>query len=298
MKISRRDFIKYCGISAAALGLSTIELSKLEEVLANPLSPTVIWLQGSSCTGCSVSFLNRISTTAPLNSADVLINSINLRYHPNIMALAGDLAVAVAEDAYSKGGYILIVEGGIPTNYNGGACVAWTYNGVDVTFQEAVTTLASKATKVICVGTCSSFGGVAAAPPNPTGVKNVQTVTGIKTLNIAGCPPHPDWIVWAVVQLLLGNSIAVDTYGRPTTIYGKTVHSQCPRRGTDESSSYGVDNRCLRELGCRGPQTGANCPAVLWNGRVNWCIDSNAPCLGCTEPGFPGTAPFYQNNGG
>ncbi|MHB1457400.1 MAG: hydrogenase small subunit [Armatimonadota bacterium] len=296
MKITRRDFIKYCGVSAAALGLSSIELTKLEEALANPSAPTVIWLQGSACTGCSVSFLNRISTVAPLNSADVLINSINLRYHPNIMALAGDSAVAVAEDAYNKGGYILVVEGGVPTNFGGGACMAWTYNGVDVTFQEAVSTLAAKAAKVICVGTCSAYGGVSAAPPNPTGVKSVKAATGVNTLNIAGCPPHPDWIVWAVVQLLLGKSIPVDSNGRPTALYGTTVHDRCPRKETDETSSFGIDNRCLKALGCRGPETRANCPTVLWNGRANWCVDANAPCYGCTEPGFPGSRPFYKNS--
>ncbi|MHB1000010.1 MAG: hydrogenase small subunit [Armatimonadota bacterium] len=296
VKISRRDFIKYCGISAAALGLSTVELGELEEALANPNAPSVLWLQGSACTGCSVSFLNRISTSAPTTAADVLINSINLRYHPNIMAAAGDSAVAIAEDAYNKGGYILIVEGGVPTSFNGNTCIAWTYNGEDVTFLEAVKTLAGRASKIICVGTCASFGGIAAAYPNPTGVKSVRNVTGKSTINISGCPPHPDWIVWTIVQLLRGTSISLDSNGRPTTLYNRSVHDQCPRKGTGETKSFGIDKRCLKELGCKGPETRANCPIVLWNNRVNWCVDANAPCHGCTEPGFPGTNPFYKSS--
>ncbi len=44
MKISRRDFLKFCGISAAALGLSANDIFRLKEALANPNGPTVLWL--------------------------------------------------------------------------------------------------------------------------------------------------------------------------------------------------------------------------------------------------------------
>ncbi len=295
MRVSRRDFLKYCGISAAALGISATELGRLEEALANPNGPKVIWLQGSACTGCSVSFLNRISAAAPTSAADVLINSINLAYHTNVMSVAGQSAAEVAEQAYQEGGYILVVEGGVPTAFNGAACWAWTFNGVDVTFQEAVTDLASRASKIICAGTCASWGGVPAAPPNPTAIKGVKAATGKTTINIAGCPPHPDWIIWPIVQALLGNSIALDSSGRPTALYSRTVHDRCPRRDSDDDDgSFGTDGGCLRELGCRGPQTRANCPVDLWNNRTNWCIDANAPCIGCTEPTFPSASAFYS----
>lgn len=298
MKISRRDFLKLCGASAGALGLSMTELGRLEKALANVDGPKVLWLQGSACTGCSVSFLNRISGTAPLTAADVLIKSINLIYHPNLMSLAGDSAVDALNAVYQGGGYVLAVEGGIPTNFGGSACWAYSYKGVDVTFQKAVSDLASRAAAILCVGTCASFGGIPAAPPNPTGVQSVKAVTGKTTVNIAGCPPHPDWIVWAVAQLLLNNSIALDSNGRPTTLFNRTVHDQCPREEYEGGGSFGVDRRCLRGLGCRGPETRANCPQVLWNGRVNWCIDANAPCHGCTNPDFPDPLPFYQRVSG
>ncbi len=295
MKVTRRDFLKLCGVSAATVGLSATDLIKLEEVLANPNAPTVIWLQGSGCTGCSVSFLNRISDSAPQTAKDVLINSVNLAYHPNLMALAGDSAVDEVEKAYQRGGYILAVEGGVPTNFEGNACRAWSSGGEDVTFQQAVLDLSSRAAAILCIGTCAAWGGIPAAPPNATGVKGVKVLTGRTTINIAGCPTHPDWIVWGVVQLLLKKKIRLDSYGRPTAIFtGRTVHDLCPRRETDEAETFGVDRRCLEELGCRGPRTVANCPQVLWNDRVNWCIDANAPCLGCTNADFPGSRPFYQ----
>ncbi|MCU0580173.1 MAG: hydrogenase small subunit [Desulfobacterota bacterium] len=297
MNISRRDFLKYCGLSAAAVGLSATDLTLLEKALASPTGPSVIWLQGSGCTGCSESFLNRISTEGPATAADVLVNAINLVYHPNLMSLAGQDAVAQAQAAYEKGGYLLAVEGGIPTAFGGRACYAWTYNETEVTFEQAVKGLAEKAAGILCVGTCAAWGGIPAAPPNPTGVKGVKEVTGRNTINIPGCPTHPDWIVWAVVQLLTNQPIALDGYGRPTHFFSTSVHDLCPRQGNVVAQNYGRDHQCLMDLGCRGPLTMANCPMQKWNNRVNWCVDANAPCIGCTEPGFPGTNPFYTPRG-
>ena len=212
MNISRRDFLKYCGLSATAIGLSATDLALLEKALANPKGPSVIWLQGAGCTGCSVSLMNRISSAANevKDVGDLLINYINLVYHPNLMALAGQSAVDEAKKAYDAGGYILAVEGGIPTALNGNACWAWTFNEIEVTFKEAVTSLADKAVAILSIGTCASWGGLSAAPPNPLAVKGVKAVTGKNTINIAGCPPHPDWLVWAVAQLLLGKTVALD----------------------------------------------------------------------------------------
>jgi hydrogenase small subunit len=193
----------------------------------------------------------------------------------------------MAEDAYGAGGYVLAVEGGVPTKFAGNTCWAWTYNGEDVTFQQAVLDLAGRAAGILCVGTCASWGGVAAAPPNPTAVKGVSAATGKRTINIAGCPPHPEWIVWVIAQLLLGKTIALDSSGRPKTLFSKKVHERCPRKENRKSTVFGQDQLCLKELGCRGPDTRANCPVQMWNNKTNWCCDANAPCIGCTEPRFP-----------
>lgn len=272
-----------------------MDLTHLEEALASTTGPNVIWLQGASCTGCSVSFLNRMSASAPATAADVLINTINLRYHPQIMALAGQSAVEQAQAAYNSGSYVLVVEGGIPTSFSGAAGWAWTFNGQDVTILDAVKSLATKAKAVVAVGTCASFGGISAAAPNPAGVKSVSAATGVSTINIAGCPVHPDWIVWAISQLILGNTVSKDSNGRPTALYGRTVHSQCPRRDRDGSSGFGGSG-CMRRLGCRGPETHCSCPQSWFNNGTNWCIGANAPCIGCTEPTFSGAQSFYATN--
>jgi hydrogenase small subunit len=295
MELTRRDFLKLAAASAAVLGWEFSDLGRLEEALANPTGPTVLWLQGASCTGCSVSLLNRISTSAPTTAADLLINTVNLAFHPQLMAAAGDSAVDAAKAAYAKGGYILAVEGGVPTAFGGAACLAWTYNGVEVTFKQAVTDLASKAKAVICVGTCAAWGGIPASGPNPTAIQGVKTATGRSTINVAGCPAHPDDVVWVISQLLLAKTISMDSYGRPTYLFPRPVHALCPYREAEETGSLGQEGRCLKEVGCRGPATAGRCHTQRFNGGVNWCMGAGAPCIGCNEPSFPGTQPFYRS---
>jgi hydrogenase small subunit len=298
MDISRRDFLKYVGSAAAAIGISAAQLGMLQDVFANPSAPTVLWFQGSSCAGCSVSLLNRISTTAPATAADLLISSINLAYHPTLMAAAGATAVNAAKAAYAKGNYILVVEGGIPTAFGGAAGFAWRDGSRDVTVMEAVKVYAAKAAKVVCVGTCASFGGIPAAGLNPAGIKSVKAVTGLTTINIPGCPAHPDWVFWAVVQLLTGAPVALDANGRPSALFNNlTVHDQCPRNGATKATRFAQDGQCLMNLGCRGPMTIANCPSVRWNNKVSWCVEANSPCVGCADPSFPANYSFYSGVG-
>ncbi len=294
MQISRRSFLQHCTATAATLGITAAELLSVSEALANPSAPSVIWLQGSGCTGCTISFLNYVSATAPQSAADILITNINLLYHPNLSAAAGSTVADVIAKAVAAGNFILIVEGGVPTAFGGRACSPWSEGGVEVTFLAAVQRLAAKALKVVCVGNCASFGGVSASGSNPTAVQSVKVATGKTTINVAGCPPHPDWIVWTLVQLLQGKTIAVDTYGRPKTLYSKRIHDICPFREADEAKTFGVAGRCLEELGCRGPSTYANCPTNKWNNGVNWCIGAGAPCIGCTSSTFPGTSALFK----
>lgn len=61
MRITRRDFLKYCAVAAGALGLTTTDLMKLEQTLASTVAEggtQVVWLNGAACTGCTVSLAN------------------------------------------------------------------------------------------------------------------------------------------------------------------------------------------------------------------------------------------------
>ncbi len=300
MRIHRRQFLKYCMGSAAALGLPLTVIGKLENAFADDTVelPKVIWLNGANCTGCTVSLANRFSDGAVKDVADLLLNYIDLVFHPNLMGAAGDLAVQQLETA-AKGSYILAVDGGIPTAFGGHTCLLWTDDkGHEVTAVEAVNKLAPNAAAILSIGTCASHGGMPAGDPNPTGIVSVSELIGKPTINLPGCPIHPDWIVWTVANLLAGVIPKLDDDGRPSELYhgaAESIHKICPRKGRPKATVFGQDNTCLKDLGCRGPQTSADCPSRQWNNGTNWCIGANAICLGCTESGFPDKfSPFYK----
>lgn len=295
MKISRRTFLKYCIGSAAALGLNLSDIGKLEKAFAGnlPSMPTVIWVEGASCSGCSVSLANLIGADSggPADVADLLINYLNTSFAKTYMSAAGELAVASLREA-QKREYVLVVEGGIPTAFDGMTCTVFTdETGKDVTMQEAMLELVPNASLVICAGACSSFGGIPATGSNPLAIKSVSELTGAQTVNIPGCPVHPDWLVGTIASVLCGKIPATDSNGRPTAFYGKTVHSRCPRKPLYDKGSFadnfGQEGRCLRTLGCKGPETYADCPGRGWNNGFNYCTEANANCIGCVEPDFP-----------
>ncbi len=298
MQVDRRSFLNYCIRSAAGLGLSASLVEKLEQAYAQDGTglPTVLWLACANCTGCTVSLANRISPEAPTDVADLLINHISLAYHPNLMGATGDLAVETLKSA-SVSPYILAVEGGVPTAFNGHTCMLWTDGGREVTAMEAVQELAPGALAILSVGTCSSFGGIPSGAPNPTGIASISQLTGLETINIAGCPTHPDWIVWTIAQLLAGSYPTLMGDGRPTGLFGgedREVHERCPREDSPRAQEFGCEDMCLRDIGCKGPQTQADCPTRKWNNGTNWCIGANSNCIACTEAGFPDSfSPLY-----
>ena len=127
---------------------------------------------------------------------------------------------------------------------------------------------------------------------------------GIKTVNIAGCPPNPINFVGTVVNyLLLGKLPALDSLGRPLFAYGQTIHDNCPRRGhfengefvTEFGSKEAAEGYCLYKVGCRGPETYNNCGIVKFNDGTSWPVQAGHPCIGCSQPDFwDKFTPFYQ----
>lgn len=294
MTISRRAFLKYCIGASTLLGLDVSVVGNLNKLLAEELTmPNIVWLEGSACSGCSVSLANLIgdeTDQGPTDLVDLLTSYVNLSFAKTFMSATGDAAVSQLKDA-TAGEFILVVEGGIPTAFDGMACTVYTADGQEVTMSQAVSEYAPKASMVVCVGTCASFGGIPASGSNPTGVVTVQTLTGIPTINLPGCPAHPDWIAGTLAAVICGQMPELDDLGRPNAFYGKTIHSQCPRKPLYDQGRFadylGQEGQCLFKLGCQGPYTYADCPTRGWNNGYNYCVQSNSNCIGCVEPGFP-----------
>jgi len=278
--------------------------------MANTQEHPVVWFQGASCTGCSVSVLNSASPKIQNVLVDEVLpgHHVSLRFHQTVMAGSGEMTLKVLEDAEQRlaGTYLLVVEGAVPTADGGVYGTVGERGEKEITIADQVEELGRKAAAVIALGTCAAFGGIPAAAPNPTGCMSVKDFFALRrvevpVINIPGCPPHPDWFVGTVASLLLAGlpkAADLDAFLRPKTFYGPMIHEHCPRRAYFDEGKFAKklsDPGCLLELGCKGPVTHADCSLRLWNGGTNWCIGAGSPCFGCVEPGFPDVlSPLYE----
>ena len=298
--VSRRDFMKFCTALTATMGLNAAWVPKVAEVFAAPKQrPPVVWLHFGECTGCSESTLR---TMYPWIDTLVL-EIISMEYHETVMAAAGQQAEDALHAAVKKykGKFICVAEGAVATKYNG------AYGKIGGrTFLEIANDVCKQAAATIAIGACATYGGIPAAAPNPGGYKGVGDAIGIKTVNIAGCPPNPVNFVGTVVNyLLFGKLPALDSLGRPLIAYGKTVHEQCPRRGHFEDGEFVTEfgseeakmGYCLYEMGCKGPDTYNNCPTAKFNDGTSWPVEAGHPCIGCSEPDFwDKMSPFFETS--
>ncbi len=274
------------------MGLGLAAARPMAEALAEMAQgrAPVLWLQGLSCSGCSVSLLNSESITPD----KLLTEYISLLFHQTLSAATGHTAVEAVNGAIERGGYVLVVEGAVPGSMPR-ACVFG-----EEPFPEQVLRAARKAKAVLAVGTCATNGGIPAAENNPTGAVGIAEYLASQHVDtpcilIPGCPPHPDWMVGTIAHLVGFGLPALDAAGRPKAFYAQTVHDQCPRYSDYErqkfASAFGQDG-CLFKLGCVGPITHADCSLRAWNGGVNYCVRAGAPCIGCASPQFARKADF------
>ena len=295
--ISRRDFMKWAGAMTAALSLpaSFVPLTARAAEVAN--RTPVIWLHMAECTGCSESLLR--SEDPSVDS--ILFDMINLEYHETIMAASGYQAMQNLESAIKKhyGNYILMVEGGIPKDEHFLTIGAQGRSGADECRHAAKGAMA-----IFTIGTCSSYGGVQAAYPNPTNAQPLDKIISKPMIKVPGCPPSEKNIVGNVLYFMMFGSLPpTDAFGRPTWAYGHRIHDLCERRGRFDAGEFvqefGDENAqkgyCLYKVGCKGPYTFNNCSKLRFNSHTSWPIQAGHGCIGCSEPNFWDTmVPFER----
>ncbi|MCX5720309.1 MAG: hydrogenase small subunit [Nitrospirae bacterium] len=282
--IRRRDFLKYCAATAAVFGLSEFEFTtRLAQVVeAAAKKPPVIWIEGQSCSGCTISFTQ---SYPPVGS--IILDTISLRHHDAVMAASGDLAEKAFHDTVKEGGYVLIVEGSIPTADDRFCMVAGK------PFKKMVEEAGAKAAAIIAVGACATYGGIPAATPSK-GVGLNKILPGKAVINLPTCPVHHDHLAGTILYFLTTGKVpTLDKIGRPVMYFGESIHDNCRRRGQFDAGKFLTDwndpkqkEWCLIQKGCKGPMTYADCAIRRWNAGINFCIDCGAPCQGCAEPGF------------
>ncbi|CAG4883079.1 hydrogenase 2, small subunit [Georgfuchsia toluolica] len=296
--ISRREFLQWCAATAGTLGLPVGAEAAIAQSVAAAKRPSVIWLHFQECTGCTESLLRTDHPTL----VKLIFDVISLDYHETLMAAAGHQAEKSRKDAMAanKGKYILVVEGAIPVKDNGIYCKIGGHKAVDL-----VRECAADAAAVIAIGSCASWGGMPSTGPNPSGASSVAEILGKTVPNIPGCPPNPYNFLATVVHFLTFGSLpAVDKLGRPLFAYGRLIHENCERRAHFDAGRFAMEfgdvghrkGYCLYKLGCKGPETYANCPAIGFGdvGENNWPVGCGHPCIGCTEKGVGFTKPIHS----
>jgi len=271
--------------------------------------PTVLWLQAGSCGGCTMAALGAEEKGLPAVLDDF---GLRLLWHPSISAESGAECRAVldAVEAGTQPLDILCVEG---------AVLDGPYQrlpGTPRPMREVIGALSARARHVVAVGTCAAFGGIPAANSQVTGARGLaydgategagllpagwRAGGGLPVINIAGCAPHPGWVVETLAALALGDLTAadLDDFARPRFFADHLAHHGCARNEFYEFKASAQDlgqRGCLMEnLGCKATQAIGDCSIRSWNGGGS-CTTAGAPCVACTMPGFEHpSAPFQE----
>ncbi len=296
--ISRRDFLTFCAAITATMGLPRRAAAQVAEAIINKDRPSVIWLHHQECTGCTESLLRAEHPTLE----KLILDIISLDYHETLFAAAGHQIEAAKRAAMerNKGKYLLVVEGAIPMKDGGIYCKIGNRTSLELTREAA-----ADAAAIVALGSCASWGGMPATPPNPTGSVGVAEALGRNDIvTIPGCPSNPYNFLACVVHFLTFNKLPpTDNQGRPLFAYSRLVHENCERRAHFDAGRFALEfgdeghrkGFCLYKLGCKGPETYANCPAVLFGdvGMQSWPVGTGHPCIGCTTKGIGFTKPIH-----
>ncbi|MCP3984000.1 MAG: hydrogenase small subunit [bacterium] len=295
--IGRREFLKFCTATAAAMGLQATMVPRVVRALESQPRIPVMWLHGLECTCCSESFIRSAHPIAQ----DIVFNMISLDYDDTLQAAAGHQAEEIRTNMIRDypGEYILAVEGNAPTKDGGVYCTIGGQSFLDMLLESA-----EHARFIIAWGSCASNGCVQAAYPNPTGAKPVRKLVFDKpVINVPGCPPISEVMTGLITYILtFGRLPELDRMNRPKAFYGQRVHDKCYRRAhfdagqfveswDDEAAKKGW---CLYKMGCRGPTTYNACSSMMWNDGVSFPIGSGHGCIGCSEQGFWDNDSFYE----
>jgi hydrogenase small subunit len=298
--VDRRTFLRFCLLSAAALGLEASWVPRVVEALEKKPRIPVLWLHGLECTCCSESF---IRSSHPLVQ-DVILNMVSLDYDETLQAAAGFQAEEIRKKIMQDfpGQYLLAVEGNAPTKDGGVYC---TIGGE--TFENILHETARGAKAIVAWGSCASNGCVQAAHPNPTGAKPVhELITDKPVIRVPGCPPIAEVMTGVLTYILTFDRLPeLDRFSRPKMFYNTRLHDKCQRRAffdaglfVEHWDDHGARNGwCLYKMGCRGPTTYNSCATFKWNNGVSWPIGSGHGCIGCSENAFWDNGPFYQHVG-
>lgn len=295
--IGRREFLKRCvEISILFFGIPHFfkDIANGFVKLSTSKKPNVVFIQGQSCSGCT------ISATYGNNSdfLEFIINLVRLQLHPTLSFAQGHSFLSILEELIKERNFILVVEGSIPSTLKKACLIN------DIPFYDYLKKVINASSLVVAAGSCSSWGGIPASNQNVTGALSLPEYMKSESINkqyirIPGCPAHPDRLMGTLAYFVATKKLPELTDENiPKLYYNEKIHNNCGRYQyfsqdiyLDEFSNKKIG--CLLKKGCRGPITYSDCPLRRWNQKVNVCIESNTPCVGCINKEWPFKEDIY-----
>lgn len=296
--MNRREFMTMAAALCAAFGVSNLPepvAAALKQI--DPLTiPKLLYLQGQSCSGCSISLL-QAKEPSPLT---MITRYSQLAFHTDLSATSGAQAMNLIERfiAGEAGPYILVLEGAIPEKMPSACMIG------DKSLASLLEAAARTMSAAVAIGACATDGGIPGAEGNLTGAIGLPEFFARRKIDkpliqIRGCSVHPDWVWQTIIHLVKVGMPELTELGQPKLFFERTIHETCPRYHDFQQEIFATklgESGCLFQLGCLGPQTKADCPSRWWNGGQTWCINAGASCIGCASPLFARqkNMPFYR----
>ena len=196
-------------------------------------APTLLWIACGACSGESMAILGaegrgKRGDTLPGFLAE---HDVELLWHPSL-SLESPRQTAALIDRIIAGEQpltLLCVEGSIIHGPNGSGRFD-TFEGRPK--RDLVAALCARADYVLAMGSCAAFGGIPAAPPNPSESTGLQFTNkrpggllssewrsgaGLPVVNLSACPVDATTMIETMSALVQGRTLELDAVGRPST---------------------------------------------------------------------------------
>jgi hydrogenase small subunit len=298
IKPERRAFLKKVYNLALMCGAATF--LSFDDLLAMEQNgfkkPRLIWLHGTSCSGCSTSFLN----VEGVSVLDLLTEYTQLLFHPDISSATGHHVSEILTDAArADEPHLLIVEGSIPTRAPHACMMGERF------FSDWIELLGPNTSAAVAAGTCAAYGGITSMSDSQRDFIGPQTLAdffqerGIDApvVNLPNCPLKPEHLVYVLFYAIRhGELPKLDRQGRPLEFYARNIHERCIFYYDYQENNFAKaigEPGCLKKLGCQGPITKNDCLVNGHNGNTNICIRAGHPCIGCANELFPRNVMFH-----
>ena len=112
-RLTRRDFVEFCGAIAAYFSLPTAAAQEMADAVEKSQKPSLVWLEFQDCAGNTESFLRASGRRAAEIILDTLASTTTRRSWRRRATRRRPRSRATVEQ--NKGEYIAVIEGSIPT---------------------------------------------------------------------------------------------------------------------------------------------------------------------------------------